>query len=770
MENKQYFTRFGYFVTGTLMLTALLSGLIFGFITSELKNFSGIGNLKQFQLSVPTRLYDIHGDLIAEVFRERRELVGYDELPDTLINAFVATEDQAFYDHFGINFAAIMRAMIKNIQAGAIVQGGSTITQQLAKRLFTDSERTFSRKILEAIFALQIEKKFSKEEILEMYFNQIYLGHGCYGIASASRLFFEKDPSDISAIESSILAALPSAPGRYSPLMNQHNAYEKNRDTLNRMVSMGYLKKEKADELYRTYWPKFIESIMTEYPTKTAYTKVTDKAPYYTDYVRQILVSRFGKDIVYGEGLDVHTSLDLKRQLAAQKALQTGVKDQTRISDGLNAASRGGVDRSLFGTYSLLRTIFSLPGVVVTNDIDSRTRKVLVDGVLDSADMITLLTDSRVNQEIIETFRSSAALTVESNLKVEGALISIEPKTGYISAMVGGSGFGVDNQYNRAVSARRQPGSAYKPFVYGAAIEKRVITPATVIVDAPLLNIDSSGGTWAPGNYGGTYAGSVTVKYALAQSINIIAVRIYDMVGAEAITDYSSRMLKVPYSRISSNPTMALGTSEFTPFEMAQAYAVYANMGRDVVPISIRFVLDTDGNEIANFEREAADILAVKERNGTIQVIAPNVAYVMVSMMRGVLDRGTATSAVRGRGGFTYPAAGKTGTTSNWTDAWFCGFTPELSTVVWVGYDKPFLSLGKGQAGGEVAAPIWAKYMTEIHTDFKGVDFPEAPEGVMLIGDTYFLEGTRTGQGSEGGSGGRTRSIIQTYINESGIE
>lgn len=769
MENRNYFTRFGAIITALLLFVSLSSGVVFGFITSELKNFSGINNLKQFQLSVPTRIFDIHGDLIAEIFRERRELVGYDELPDTLVHAFVATEDQAFYDHFGINFAAIMRAIVKNIQAGAIVQGGSTITQQLAKRLFTDSERTFSRKLLEAIFALQIEKRFSKEEILEMYFNQIYLGHGCYGIASASRLFFGKDPKDISAIESSVLAALPSAPGRYSPLMNQHNAYDKNRDTLNRMVSMGYLTREKADKEYREFWPVFIESLMTEYPTKTAYTKVTDNAPYFTDYVRQILVNRFGKDMVYGEGLNVHTSLDLKRQKAAQYALQNGVKDQTRISDGLNAASRGGVDRSLFGTYSLLRTLFSLPGIVVTNDIDSRVRKVLVDGVLDSLDIMTLLADSRINQETIENFRSSAALTVESNLKVEGALISIEPKTGYISAMVGGSGFSVDNQYNRAISARRQPGSAFKPFVYGAGIEKRAITPGTVIVDAPLLNIDSSGGTWAPGNYGGTYAGSVTVKYALAQSINIIAVRIYDMVGAEPITDYASRMLKVPYSRISSNPTMALGTSEFTPFEMAQAYAVYANMGRDVVPVSIRFVLDTDGNEMANFEREAADILAIKEKNGTIQVIAPEVAYVMVSMMRGVLDRGTATSAIRGRG-FHDPAAGKTGTTSNWTDAWFCGFTPELSTVVWVGYDKPFLSLGKGQAGGEVAAPIWAKYMTQIHTDFQGSDFPDPPAGVIKIADTYFLDGTNARIGSESGAGGRTRSVIQTYINDSGIE
>lgn len=747
METKSNYTIFGKIVIVFFFITTLMGGIIFGFITSEVKNFAGIKNIQKFQLSVPTRLYDVNGELIAELFREKRELVGFDEIPQTLINAFLATEDQDFYNHFGINFGAIFRAMIKNVKAGRIVQGGSTITQQLAKRLFTESEKQYSRKVLEAILALQIEKKFSKEEILEMYFNQIYLGHGCYGISSASRLFFNKDAKYLTAAEASVLAALPSAPGRYSPLMNPHNAYEKNKDILSRMVREGYLSEDQAAKIYKEFWPEFIATLKTEFPTKTAYTKVVDKAPHYTSFIRQILVNRFGKEAVYDDGLVVYTTLDLKRQQAAEHHLQSSLKKQTKLSDMLNNYTRGSVDRGLFGTYSILRSIFSLPGVVVKYDIESKTRREILEEFLDSADIVTLLTDSRINQEAMETFRSTSALGVSSNLQVEGALVSLEPGTGYITAMVGGSDFNVDNQLNRAVSARRQPGSSFKPFVYGAGVESKIITQGTQISDAPLVNVDSHGTTWSPGNYGGNYSGLVSIKYALAQSINIIAVRIYDMVGPDPIIDYASKMLKVPAFRFNANPTMALGTSELTPFEMAGAYAIYANKGRDVIPHGIRFVLDKDGNEIANIDREVGAIIATKEANGEMQIIDESVAFVMTDLMRGVVDHGTAKKALREEGGFWLPAAGKTGTTSNWTDAWFCGFTPDIVTVIWVGYDKPFLSLGQHQAGGTVAAPIWAKYMKDIYNGMPKPEFAPMPEGVYAKGEMYFLEGTAGSSG-----------------------
>lgn len=782
MENNKT-TVFGRIIISSLAFGAVLGGLIFGYIFSEVNNFSAMKDLRKFQPSVPTKVYDVNGILIAELFKERRDLVTFDELPQTTINAFLATEDQAFYDHFGVNPLAIIRAMIKNVQAGAIVQGGSTITQQLAKRLFTEGEKTYGRKAKEAIIAMQIERKFSKEEILEMYFNQIYLGHGCYGISSAGKLFFNKKVKYLTTGESSVLAALPSAPGRYSPLMNTHNAYEKNEDILLRMVDMGYITLEQKKKIKKEFWPYFIDLIKTEFPTKTAYTKVEDKAPYFTSYIRQILITRFGEDAVYNDGLEVYTTLNLKRQQLAQHHVWKGLKEQDVTSSKVNKYFNTALDRSMFSTYSTVRAIFSLPGVIVKRDIQTRVRKELVDNISDSMDVIALFADSPKVQNTVEEFRSTMALDISSSLKVEGALVTVEPSTGYISAMIGGSGFSVDNQLNRAVQARRQPGSSFKPFVYGAGIESKIITTGTGIPDAPLVNIDSQGDTWQPGNYEGDYSGMVRVREALRKSINIVSVRIYDMVGPDRIINFASKMLKLPESRFNPNPSLALGTAEVTPFEMAGAYAIFANRGRDVIPFAVRYVLDRDGNEVVNIEEEVGNIIAMREKNGTIQVISPQVAFIMTDLMRDVVDRGTA-SGMRYKYGFRNQAAGKTGTTSNWTDAWFCGFTPDLVTIFWMGYDKPFLSLGKHQSGGWVAVPIWSNYMKAVYRDLPASKFAGPPRGVGRAGFCKFTgkypsptcpvvgDWVLPGTGARGvcdGNHYKMQSVIERYMEKQGI-
>ncbi|PKL41346.1 MAG: carboxypeptidase [Spirochaetae bacterium HGW-Spirochaetae-1] len=718
---------------------SVVGGLISGFINSEIKNYTGIENLKQFQPSIPTRIYDVNGELIAELFQEKRDLVSFEELPQSLINAFLAAEDQNFYDHFGIDVMAIVRAMGKNVIASiksfrpTIVQGGSTITQQLAKRLFTAGERTIARKALEAVLAFQIEKFFSKEQILEMYFNQIYLGHGCHGISSAAQFFFNKDVKYLSVAESSVLAALPSKPNGYSPLKYPREAYIKHRDTLTRMVDAGFLDKAAADKTYEEFWPPFLESLRCEFPTKTALTKYEDQAPYFTDYVRQILLSRFGKDVVYNEGLSVYTTLDLKRQYSAQKYLMRGLAKQNEVSSKANAMYNMALDRNLFTAYSQLSMIFSLPGILVKNDDETTFKKLMVDDYIDSIDALTLLIDSPAFNDSLESFRVLTS-GISTSMKVEGAILSIEPSTGYISTMVGGSEYNVSNQYNRAIQARRQPGSSFKPFVYGAGIEARKINAATVLPDAPIMDIDAQGEAWTPGNYEGDFSGMVQIRRALASSINIISVRIFDLVGAEKIIEYASRILKVPESRFNPNPSLALGVTELTPFEMAAGYAIYANRGRDVIPFAIRYVNDRDGNELANIEEEVGRIIALKEMNGTIQVVAEDVVYIMTSLMQDVVDRGTANEAIRSTAGFTKKAAGKTGTTSNWTDAWFCGFTPDLAAVVWIGYDKPFMSLGKHQAGAAVAAPIWGYYMKDIYNGLPDPVFPEKPATVTYCG------------------------------------
>jgi penicillin-binding protein 1A len=742
----------------SLVVISLVGGVVFGYVTAQIKNFSGIQNLKQFQVSLPTKLYDVNGELIAELFREKRELVAYEDLPRNLINAFVAAEDREFYGHFGINPLAIVRAMVKNLLAGRVVQGGSTITQQLAKRLFTSGERTLARKAMEAVLALQIEKRFSKEEILEMYFNQIYLGHGCYGVSSAARLFFDKDVRRLDVAESSVLAALPSAPGRHSPLMNTREAYVKNRDTLNRMVDAGYLSEERADKIYQEFWPVFVDSIKTEFTTKNAFSRSEDRAPYFTDYVRQILTSRFGKEAVYTEGMSVYTTLNLKRQEIAEKYFPPALVKQNAVSELANKYSNSAVDRGLFGAYETLRMVFNLPGVYVRNDFETTVKKMMVEEVVDSIDILSLLMDVRSSSQSIDAFRTATS-AISSTLRVEGAFLAIEPRTGYITSMIGGSGFSVNNQFNRAVQARRQPGSAFKPFVYGAGMENRIISPNTVLPDAPLVDIDETGETWAPGNYEGNFSGMVNLRRALAASINVISVRIYDIVGADRIIDFASRMLKVPQSRFTPSPSLALGSSELTPLEIATGYAIYANRGRDVFPFAIRYIVDRDGNEIANIEEEVGNVIAAREMDGSIQVISEQTAFIMTDMMQGVVNGGTPTDAIRNTAQFHKKCAGKTGTTSNWTDAWFCGYTPDIAAVVWFGYDRPFMSLGKHQAGAGIAAPVWGHYMREVYNGMSDPVFPPAPPGINYA-PSY---------GGEGETG-TMKSILDVYMEKEGIK
>lgn len=749
-----------------LFVMCVLGGCLFGYVIAQIKNFSGIENLQRFQPNIPTRLYDVNGELICELFLEKRDLVSYDELPQVLINAFIATEDKNFYGHFGLDPLAIIRAFFKNLFAGKVSQGGSTITQQLAKRLFTTGERTIWRKILEAILALQIEKRFTKEEILEMYFNQIFLGRGCYGVSTAAELYFNKEVRNLGVVESAILAALPSAPGRHSPLMNTRTAMRVNRHILDRMVNAGFLNKENSDRLYGEFWPQFVESMKTEYPTRTVFTKTDDKAPYFTDYVRQVLLARFGKDIVYNEGLSVYTTLDLRKQIIAEKYLVEGVKQQDEISSRANRYYLSAVDSSLFGAYNVLRQVFNLPGVVIKNDFETIVKKAVVDDVLDTIDALSLLVDARPANYTLERFRE-AITGISTTLQVQGAMIAIEPKTGHISVMVGGSEFSVNNQYNRALQARRQPGSAFKPFVYGTGIEAGLITAATALPDVPIVDIESSGETWVPENYEGEYSGMVQIRKALAKSINIISIRIYDLVGPDRIANFAGRMLKVPETSFTPTPTLALGSTEVTPFELATGYAIYANRGRDVIPYAIRYVIDRDGNELANIEEEVGNIIAAKERAGTIQVISEEVAYIMTSLMQGVIDNGTPQWAIRTVARFTKPCAGKTGTTSNWSDTWFCGFTPDIVAVVWLGYDRQFMSLGKNQAAASTAAPIWGHFMREIYNGMPDPVFPPPPKGVYFSGGEVFLNGTYP-SGAVGDQY-KMKTVVERYMEKQGL-
>lgn len=715
-----------------ILLAALFGGLFMGFIISEVKNKTALKKLIAYQPKVPTRLYDIHGELISELFREKRELVKFDEIPHHVINAFLAVEDNNFYNHFGIDFIAILRAAVKNLAAMRVVEGGSTLTQQLAKGLFTEGEKTLLRKATEAVYALQIEKEYSKQEILEMYLNQIYFGHGAYGIKSAARFYFDKEVQDLNVVESAILAALPKSPHTFSPIRSTHNCYERNRVVMRLMVENGYISKKEADREATEFWPAFIEKIRHRAPSENAFGQKIDKAPYFTDYVRQILINRFGEERVYNEGFKVYTTLDLQKQRFAQKHLWGSMERFDKTAKIMNIYSRSSVDLSLFNKYQLFRQLFALPSLDVRKTTKGIFRHAIQGDLIDGMDLAFLLSSGGMSSKSIDGYRKDTA-GFHSNLHVQGAVISIVPRTGYINVMVGGTPFSSTNQFNRAIKARRQPGSAFKPFVYTAAIDSRMYASGSVELDAPLTHVTADGGTWTPENYEQHNLGPVSLRAALARSINVISVRIYDKIGPDRIIDIGSKLLKIPQDRFDPNPSLALGSSEVTPYEMATAFSVFANEGKEVIPFSIRYITDRDDNEIANIEREVRTILAIKEKRGQIQILPKSLNWIMVNMLRNVVDHGTA-GLIRRTAGFRRPVAGKTGTTTNWSDAWFAGFTPNLTTVFWLGYDDRSMSLGPGGSGGNIVAPLYGRFMVDAVRDDPVEQFPPQPYSVRSGG------------------------------------
>ncbi len=712
-----------------IILAGLFGGLLMGFIISEVKNKTALKKLIAYQPKVPTRLYDIHGELISELFREKRELVTFAEIPKHVYQAFLAVEDNNFFNHFGIDFEAILRAAFKNTIAMKIVEGGSTLTQQLAKGLFTEGEKTFMRKLTEAVYALQIEKEFSKQEILEMYFNQIYFGHGAYGIKSAARFYFRKEIQDLNVVESGILASLPKSPHSFSPIRNTHNCFNRNRVVMRLMVENGFITKEKADKEFSEFWPVYLREIRDRAPSETAFGQKIDKTPYFTEYVRQILIARFGEDKVYNEGFKVYTTLDLNRQRAAQQHLWSNMERFDKTAKIMNRYSKVGVDYSLFGMYETFRSLFALPSLDVRKTEKSIFRHALEEAIVDAMDIGFLFSSGGNASLALDGFRRDTS-GFHKNLHVQGAGISVDPSTGYISMMVGGTPFSSTNQFNRAIQARRQPGSAFKPFVYTAAIDSRIYSTGSVELDAPFTHVTADGGTWTPENYEQHNLGPVSLRQALAKSLNVISVRIYDRVGPDRIIDISSKLLKIPHSRFDPNPSLALGSSEVTPYEMATAFSVFANEGKEVIPFAIRFITDRDDNEIVNQETEVRTILAIKEKDGSIQILPKALNWIVLDLLQGVVNYGTG-GQVRVKGGFKRPAAGKTGTTSNWSDAWFAGFTPNLTTVFWFGYDDRSLSLGAGGSGGNIVAPLWGQYMVDALRNDPIKNFPNMEPGVQ---------------------------------------
>ena len=675
-------------------------------------DFEKVKALSDFKPNITTKIYDQNNILISELFRQKREVVPLEKIPVDLVNAFIALEDNEFYNHFGVNPKGIVRAFFINIFAGGIKQGGSTITQQLAKILLTSRQRNLYRKIKEAFLAIILEFNLPKEKILSLYLNQIFLGHGAYGVESASKLYFNKHVWELNLAEASLIATLPAAPNRFSPIRHPKKSMQRHKVALAKMVQMGFTTIPKAEESYSQFWSNYLDFLQEIPPTLNTWNSKVDKAPWFTEYIRQKLVAQFGEKKVYEDGLQVYTTLDLKKQLLAQKKIKSALQKQTKVSFNLSFKNEDYFIDNYLEPIILFSDLFGLNSL---QNKGSRQQKKINEyfchNISEELEGLNLLTGHESLAHFLNKYKKTYNKEKDMQ-KVEGALVSIDHRTGYIEALVGGSEFNTINQLNRALMAKRQTGSAIKPFLYASAFASGHFTPASTMLDSPLIYLDPEGDDWLPENYGGQYFGLVRLHEALIKSINIISIKIADKLKIDYVANYYAKVLKFNEKenreRIPRNFSISLGSFEVTPFELTRAYAIIANQGKEVIPFAIRYIKSREDKIIDQPENEINQILKKKEEDGSIYIMDKGVAQIMTNLLKDVVEKGTGKAAALDR-----PAAGKTGTTNNWRDAWFCGFTSTLTTGVWVGYDKMNLSLGIGQAGGRVAAPLWGSYMQE---------------------------------------------------------
>lgn len=595
----------------------VFAGLGFGYIFAAYQSLPAVGN--NMRPAVSSQVFDSHGRLITTLHSDQNRLpIDINKVPQNLQNAFIAAEDNRFYEHIGIDPIGIFRAIFANLTNRGIAQGGSTITQQLAKNAFLSQEQTLKRKIQEAMLALEIEHKYSKKEILEMYMNQIYFGQGAYGIQTAAKTYFNKDVNELTLTQCAMLAGLPKSPNYYSPFNNLNEAKKRKNVVLDQMVKYGYVSAAEAEDAKNQDLGL----------SKSHQSKEADEYASFIDYVSQQVAKKYGDDALYKEGLKIYTTMDVDKQHAAVRAM-----------------------RNLPNNY-----------------------------------------------------------TDENGLtQPQAAIVSIDPKTGHILAMVGGRG---QDSFNRASMAVRQPGSAFKPFVYLTALQHDM-TPDTTMNDQPITY-----GSWSPKNAGGSYSGTMTLSDALAHSVNTIAVQLADQVGTKNIIANAKKMGITTLDAKDDNLAMALGglTKGVTPLEMASAYGTFANKGVHVKPTAIVKILDRNGNVLE-------DASTLEKEETKTRVMSEREAYEMTTMLEGVIDHGTGTAAAIGR-----PAAGKTGTTDDNKDAWFVGYTPDIVTAVWIGDDTGSHSLGEIY-GGTIPAEIWKDYMSSATSDESGGDF-SAPSGM----------------------------------------
>ncbi|HYB98928.1 MAG TPA: PBP1A family penicillin-binding protein [Candidatus Limnocylindrales bacterium] len=703
-----------------------------------------IERLLQYEPPVATRVFASDGALVEEFYRERRYLVPIEKIPPVVRNAFLASEDADFYSHSGVDFIGIARAFAANLSAGSVVQGGSTITQQVVKVLLLTPERSYERKMKEILLALRLEQHLSKDQILELYLNQIYFGEGNHGVGAAARSYFDKQVSELTPAQAALLAGLPAAPSRYSPRRNPEAAMKRQRYVLRRMVEENFLSAGDYQNALREE--------LTLAPQADQRQSVRN---YYTEAVRLQLEEMFGEDAPYNQGYTVHTAMDPRLQGLAEAAVRNGIErvdtalgyrgplehldatsmqsridrdatdpslatlDRERIYQGVvtSASSgsievvvgphRGKVDTSSVSWSSKVKSRSFKVGDVV----EVRTRK---PGESAPRQFINLDEDGDGEADKEPPAQQPASadkLYLAQTPEIEAALVAIDMKDGGVAAMVGGYDF-LRTQFNRALQAKRQPGSAFKPFVYAAGLDHGY-TPASMLRDSPVEYMDN-GKPWQPRNYTRDYRGPISFRQALEQSRNVVSVKLVDAVGVDTVVDYLERFHFD--AELGANLSIALGTSEMSLLDLTAGYTAFAGGGVKVEPVIVKKVEDKAGTVF--FQAQA------RRR----EVLSPQTAALMTYILEGVVQRGTATTIkALGR-----PVAGKTGTTNDQRDAWFVGYTPDLVVGVWVGFDDQTRSMGKMGTGGRVAAPVWLEFMKAALQSRPVRDF-ELPDGIRCV-------------------------------------
>ncbi len=728
--------RFLKFTTWFLSATAFLAvciGLYFWYFWSS--NMPYIGSVKEYRPPIITEIFGDNSEVIGKFWDEKRIVVPIDLLPQHLINAFLAAEDARFFEHEGLDFTGIMRAFIKNLTSGKIEQGGSTITQQVTRLLLLkNTERTYRRKAREAILSIQLERSFSKEQILFQYLNQIYLGHGAYGIEAAARTYFNKPAKDLDLAESALLAGLPQAPSRYSPVLAFDLAKARQKYVLNRMLKEMLITEQ-----------QFNDALDAPLKIETVTDNTFEKAPYFTEHIRRYLLAKYGRDLLYHGGLKVHTTVNLKIQGAAREALRKGLSELDKREGYRGALRHLALEEVPDFKTDVIEEHASTPpeigsvvkGLVESVDDENEEVVVWIGEGLGRLPLSRMEWARRPNTTVAYYSRSvkkpSEALkkgdvilvrlfdkgvtpfvwevSLEQTPEVQGALFCMSTETGEVQAMVGGRDFTV-SQFNRAIQSRRQPGSAFKPVIYAAALDWGM-SPAEIIMDAPYIsdqNPDEE--LWKPKNYKGKFFGPTLFRTALTESRNVTTIKILKKVGVFNAIRYARKM--GIESELSPDLSLALGSSGVSLMELTRAYSVFANGGLLLKPIFIKRIVDRSGQVIEENQPELRE------------VISKETSYVMTDLMMAVIQEGTGWRIKN----LKRPAAGKTGTTNNLWDAWFMGYTPDLVTGVWVGNDNR-RPMGKGETGSRAASPIWLYFMSDVLKGRPVLDFKE-PEGIVF--------------------------------------